>query len=131
MKPDNIVLYDGDCGFCNFWVQWILNNDSEDRFRFASLQSDFGQNFLKNHGLKTENFDTLYFISGGKYYQKMYAVIRIGQVLGRQYRLLTALRVFPRFILDALYDIVANNRTKLAGQSCLMPTAAQREKFLS
>ncbi|WP_312820346.1 thiol-disulfide oxidoreductase DCC family protein [Kaistella carnis] len=67
---NNVVLYDGDCGFCNFWVQWILNNDSYDRFQFASLQSEYGQNFLKNQELPTDIFDTLYFIKDGMYYKK-------------------------------------------------------------
>lgn len=127
----HIVLYDGDCGFCNFWVQWILKNDRHDRFRFASLQSDYGQTFLKNNGLPTENFDTLYFISEGKYYQKMYAVIRIGQVLGGAYNGLLGLRVLPKFALDRMYDAVAENRKKLAGETCLLPTAEERKKFLN
>ena len=40
------VLYDGECGFCNFWVHWILKKDTKNNFLFASLQSDFGQQFL-------------------------------------------------------------------------------------
>lgn len=130
-KIDNIVLYDGDCGFCNFWVQWILTNDMHDRFRFASLQSEFGQNFLKNNDLPAENFDTLYFISDGNYYKKMYAVIKIGTVLGGIYHGLFALRALPKVMLDAMYNKVAENRKKLAGESCLLPTPEQRKKFLT
>lgn len=127
---NNIVLYDGDCGFCNFWVQWILNRDLHDRFRFASLQSQYGQDFLRNHGLKTEDFDTLYFISDGHFYKKMYAVIRIGQIMGGAYAGLTALRVLPKILLNKIYDKVAENRKKIAGESCLLPTPEQRRKFI-
>lgn len=128
---NHIVLYDGDCGFCNFWVQWILNNDSHDRFSFASLQSHYGQDFLRNNGLKTEDFDTLYFISGGLYYKKMYAVIKIGQILGGAYAGLVSLRILPKLVLDKIYDKVAENRKKIAGESCLLPTPEQRKKFIN
>ncbi|WP_312423189.1 DCC1-like thiol-disulfide oxidoreductase family protein [Epilithonimonas sp.] len=128
---NNVVLYDGDCGFCNFWVQWILNNDSHDRFKFASLQSEYGQNFLKNQELPTDTFDTLYFIKDGMYYKKMYAVIKIGETLGGVYYGLFSLKVLPKFILNKMYDTVADNRKKLAGESCLLPTPEQRKKFIN
>jgi hypothetical protein len=31
-KRKILYFYDGDCGFCNFWVQWILKNDKKDNF---------------------------------------------------------------------------------------------------
>ena len=27
MKNIYILLYDGDCGFCNHWVRWVLDNN--------------------------------------------------------------------------------------------------------
>ncbi len=128
---NNVVLYDGDCGFCNFWVQWILNNDTHDRFKFASLQSEYGQNFLQNQGLPLITFDTLYFLKDGNYYKKMYAVIKIGEVLGGAYKGLLSLKILPKFILNKMYDKVAENRKKLAGESCLLPTPEQRKKFIN
>ena len=40
--------------------------------------------------------------------------------------------VVPRFVRDALYDLVARHRQRLAGAgtSCLMPTADERTRFL-
>ena len=34
-----IVLYDGVCRMCNFWVDWVLDNDPTAKLRFAALQS--------------------------------------------------------------------------------------------
>ncbi len=48
------LFYDGDCGFCNFWVHWILKNDSKDQFLFASLQGKFGQEFLRPKRFRTK-----------------------------------------------------------------------------
>ena len=131
MTFDNIVLYDGDCGFCNFWVQWILKRDRVGRFRFAPLQSGYGQGYLRSRGLPAENFSTLYFLKNGRRYTKMYAVIEIGRTLGGGYRALGLLRMFPKIVLDKIYDMVAKNRKKIAGESCLLPSAEQRERFIS
>ena len=62
------VLYDGECGFCNFWVHWILKKDTKNNFLFASLQSDFGQQFLNERNLESKNLDTLYLWKPEKYY---------------------------------------------------------------
>src|SRR5215471_7854322 len=55
-----IVLYDGVCGLCNRAVQFLLKRDRHDRFRFASLQSDFAANLLRRHGIDPTNLDTVY-----------------------------------------------------------------------
>ena len=60
LKDKFIVFYDGECGFCNHWVQWILEKDTKDKFLFSSLQSEFGQKFLNDRNLPNEIFDTLY-----------------------------------------------------------------------
>ena len=46
------VFYDGDCGLCNYWVQWILKNDHQKQFLFSALQSEFSQKFLKDNGFE-------------------------------------------------------------------------------
>ncbi|WP_373710272.1 thiol-disulfide oxidoreductase DCC family protein, partial [Kaistella sp.] len=69
------VFYDGECGFCNFWVHWILKKDVKNQFLFASLQSEFGQQFLSERNLELKNLDTLYLWKPEKYYlQKSQAV---------------------------------------------------------
>eukprot|EP01027_Heterolobosea_sp_BB2_P015515 GEZU01022193.1.p1 GENE.GEZU01022193.1~~GEZU01022193.1.p1 ORF type:complete len:118 (-),score=15.12 GEZU01022193.1:101-454(-) len=42
-----LVLYDGDCALCNSSVQFLIENDRIDRFRFASLQSPFAKKILE------------------------------------------------------------------------------------
>ena len=36
-----VLLYDGVCGLCNRLVQFVLKHDTDARFRFASLQSNY------------------------------------------------------------------------------------------
>lgn len=126
------VLYDGDCGFCNFWVQWILEKDEKDRFMFASLQSPFGQEFLKERGLETQDFNTLYLWKPqGFYLVKSKAVVEIAKILGGTYGFLARLNFLPVALTDVIYDKVAANRQKLATESCLLPTPEQRKKIIS
>src|SRR5882762_1006850 len=61
-SPNPIVLYDGVCGFCNRIVQFILKRDSRDRFRFATLQSEYARRLLQKHGISTEQLETLYLV---------------------------------------------------------------------
>lgn len=126
------VLYDGDCGFCNYWVQWILAKDVHDRFMFASLQSAFGQEFLQDRGLQTQNFNTLYLWKPEGYYLvKSKAVLQIAKILGGTYGFLAGINFLPAFITDKIYDKVAANRKSLAAESCLLPTNEQRKKIIS
>lgn len=125
------VLYDGDCGFCNFWVQWILDRDHKDQFNFASLQSEFGQKFLHKNNLESVNLDTLYLLEAdGKFRKKLDAVIKIGNTLGGVLVFLNVLKIFPQFIKDSMYDLVARNRKKIGNAHCVLPTPEQRRKFI-
>lgn len=125
------VLYDGDCGFCNFWIQWILKHDAKDQFRFAALQSNFGQQFLWQRGLDRSSFNTLYLWKPESYYLvKSQAVTKIAKILGGKFSLLATLNFFPTFLGDKVYDKIAENRMKLATHKCLLPTEEERRKFI-
>ncbi|ANF51414.1 thiol-disulfide oxidoreductase [Chryseobacterium glaciei] len=126
-----IVFFDGECGVCNFWVQWILERDKNDQFMFASLQSDFGQSFLSERGLETKVFNTMYLWKPNQYYLiKSKAVLQIASILGGIYKLSAIGKIFPTFLSDSVYDMVSRNRMKLANQKCYLPTPHQRGKFI-
>lgn len=126
-----IVFFDGDCGVCNFWVQWILERDTKDQFMFASLQSEFGQKFLSERGLDTKVFNTMYLWKPNSYYLiKSRAVLEIARLLGGIYQLSVIGKIIPSFLSDKLYDVVSKNRMKLANQKCYLPTPHQRKKFI-
>lgn len=127
----HIVFFDGDCGICNFWVQWILKRDHNNRFLFASLQSDFGQQFLTERKLNTEVFNTLYLWKPNHYYlEKSNAVLQIANILGGIYKLSAIGKIIPRFFSDTIYDLISKNRMKLANQKCYLPTPDERKKFI-
>ena len=126
------VFYDGECGFCNFWVHWILKKDSKNNFLFASLQSNFGQQFLSERNLELKNLNTLYLWKPENYYlQKSQAVFKISEIIGGRYKLLSYLKYLPTGLGDFFYDRIAENRQKLASQACEIPTAEERKKFIN
>lgn len=124
------VLYDGSCGFCNFWVKWILHRDTKALFNFASLQGDFGQRFLRERGLDPEELDTIYLVDEqGEHWQKSDAILKILDQLGGIYRLSMLGKLFPRILRDWVYERVAANRKKLMGTNCYLPTPEERKRF--
>jgi predicted DCC family thiol-disulfide oxidoreductase YuxK len=135
--PNTIVLYDGVCGLCNRAVQFLLKRDRHDRFRFASLQSDFAANLLQRHGINYTKLDTVYAVlnhgeTNEKLLAKGDAFLFFAKVLGGIWSVARLGRVIPRPIRNWLYDFVAANRYRVFGkaESCMLPDAASRHKFL-
>lgn len=130
-KEKYYIFYDGDCGFCNFWVQWILKNDQKNQFLFAALQSEFGQKFLKERNLKTTDFNTIYLWKPESFYCiKSDAILTITNALGGVYYMANLAKIFPKSLRDFGYDVIAKNRNRLKPQSCTIPTPEQRKKFI-
>lgn len=135
-QPDwwryNILFYDGDCGFCNSWVQWVLKNDRKDQFRFAALQSEMGQRFLKERGMKTHDFDTVVLWKPSEYYVlKSEAILKTAQLMGGKYHLLRIGKIFPKSFSDLVYNWIARRRKTLKPIACEIPTVEERKKIIS
>lgn len=131
LKDKLIVFYDGECGFCNHWVQWILEHDKNDKFLFSSLQSEFGQKFLNDRNLPNEVFDTLYLWKSESFYLSKYqAILKIATEVGGIYSLASIGKIVPDFIGNQFYNLVSRNRKKLAENQCFLPNAEQRKKFI-
>jgi predicted DCC family thiol-disulfide oxidoreductase YuxK len=75
------------------------------------LQSDFGQKFLKERGLKSDDFDTIYLWKPDAFYlTKSDAILKIANTIGGIYNLATILKIFPKFTRDIGYNLIAKNR---------------------
>ncbi|OGU77772.1 MAG: hypothetical protein A2V93_10880 [Ignavibacteria bacterium RBG_16_34_14] len=127
-----IILFDGVCNFCNFWVNFLLDRDKKDKFRFTALQSETGEKLLKKFNLSTEDFDTFVLIVGDKYYVRSTAALLVAKNLTGLWKMLYVFIIIPKQIRDFLYNLVAKNRYKLFGkkETCRIPTTIERSKFL-
>lgn len=127
-----ILLFDGVCNLCNGFVQFVIKRDKKAKFKFASLQSEAGQELLNEYGLKTEDFESFVYIKNNKFYQKSSAALTLLSDLGGLWILFYPLMIFPRFIRDFVYNLVARNRYKMFGktESCMVPTPELKARFL-
>ena len=127
-----VILFDGVCNLCNGAVQFIIKRDPDSVFRFASLQSDAGQDVLRRNNLSTEDFDTMVLVEGDAVFTKSTAALRILRRLGGIGRLAYAFIVIPRFVRDWVYTFVARNRYSWFGKrdECMVPTPDLKSRFL-
>jgi len=128
----SLILFDGVCNLCNSSVQFILLRDKKDRFRFASLQSDYGQSILKQYNLPTDKFNSLALVENGKIYQKSTGALRIARKLKGLWPMLYGFIIVPPFIRNLVYDIIAKNRYRWFGkkEECMLPRPEWKQKFL-
>ena len=137
-RPNSIILYDGVCGLCNRVVQFVLKRDNDDRYRFASLQSEFAGNILRRHRVQPGQLDTFYILldataAAERLLSKSDAVVSLLGNLRSFWRVAGRLvQLIPRFARNAIYDVVANNRYRIFGRydSCPLPSERDRAKFL-
>lgn len=126
-----VILFDGVCNLCNSAVQIVIKNDKNSYYKFASLQSEFAQNFLKENNLSTQEFSTLILIQGGQYFKKSKAIFKIVKHLPN-YSWLRIFALLPLFFTDFVYDLISNNRFRWFGKraSCWLPTSELQDRFL-
>lgn len=127
-----IILFDGVCNFCNASINFIIDHDPEKHFKFAPLQSDFGQKILGQFNKNTEDFDSVILLKNNQLYQKSEAALEITKHLSGFWKYLTIFRILPTSVLNFFYDIIAKNRYLIFGKSdsCRMPTPDLKERFL-
>ncbi|MDG2433667.1 DCC1-like thiol-disulfide oxidoreductase family protein [Flavobacterium sp.] len=128
-----IILFDGVCNLCNQAVQFIIERDKKDVFRFVALQSDLGVAICQYIGVDSTQLDSIILFEPGKaYYYKSEAALRIASDLGFMYSLAGVFRIIPEKIRNHIYDYVAINRYKWYGKkgSCMIPTPELQSKFL-
>ncbi|MBO9130378.1 DCC1-like thiol-disulfide oxidoreductase family protein [Bacillus sp. 165] len=130
MKADtSIVLFDGECSFCNGGVRFIIKRDKKARYRFASLQSRMGKELLSAYKVP-ENIDSIVLLEGNRYYTHSEAALRICRHLGLWKAFYGGI-VVPRLLRDMLYKGFAKYRYKMFGKTvCMIPSKEVRARFL-
>jgi predicted DCC family thiol-disulfide oxidoreductase YuxK len=132
-KPlKKIVLFDGVCNLCSGSVQFILKRDKKNQFLFGSLQGNYGQEMLRKYQLPANEFNSFMLIEGEKLYTKSSGALRMLKHLGGAWALLYVLIIVPKFIRDAVYNLVARNRYRWFGKKneCWLPRPEWKARFL-
>lgn len=125
----SIIFYDGDCGFCNSAVQFVLNRRKKEVY-FLKLQSDLASRIMKNYGVLIE-MNTMYFLHNGKLYLKSSAALRVNLLLRFPFQVLFYVGIIvPSFIRNWIYDQIAKRRHKIKNGFCALPKPEERRLFL-
>lgn len=132
MKERIVVFYDGDCGFCNRVVQFVLKHEKNESIYFSALQSEFATRFLETR-IGSENIDpnTLYLFNGRKILSKSTAALTLLSFLKWPWQFLNAFWIFPKFFRDWCYSQIALRRHHIASKFCFLPEPHQHKRFLS
>ncbi|WP_420399790.1 thiol-disulfide oxidoreductase DCC family protein [Flagellimonas sp.] len=128
-----LILFDGVCNLCNGAVQFIIQRDKKDVFRYAALQSEIGEKFIAERGIDTSKVDSIILIEPGvAYFVKSDAALRIGQEFGGLWKALAIFTWIPKVFRDAIYNLIAKNRYRWFGRkdACMIPTPELQAKFL-
>jgi predicted DCC family thiol-disulfide oxidoreductase YuxK len=132
MEKNPLVLFDGVCNFCNYWVNFAIKRDRKNKLLFTPLQGETAKRVLPKYNLNPTSLSSVIFIDAGKAYTQSSAAIRICKHLGGRWKLFYGLIIIPKFIRDFIYNIIARNRYKWFGkkESCMIPIPELRERFL-
>jgi predicted DCC family thiol-disulfide oxidoreductase YuxK len=127
-----VILFDGVCNLCNGAVNWAIRHDKENRFKFASLQSDYGKQAINRFHLTADYLNTIVLLDNDRVYLRAEAVLKILKHLGGIYSLAYIFNVIPSPILNFFYNIVAKYRYRWFGKndSCMVPDASIKQKFI-
>jgi len=131
-EKDFIILFDGVCNLCNGSVQFVLKRDKAAFFKFASLQSDTGQDLLKRFDLPTDDYNSFVLIEQRSVFTKSTAALRVARKLDGWWRFLYVFMVIPRPVRDAVYGFIARNRYRMFGkrETCMIPQPEWKSRFL-
>ncbi len=129
--PPRLLLYDGDCGLCDRFVQWVLEQDQSGLFHFAPLQGATASSLRESMEIPA-GLDTAVLVQSGVVYLRSSAVFQVLRQLSAPWNWLGVFGVLPRFLTDPAYRLVARVRHFLMGgkSACRLPREGEEPRFL-
>ena len=127
----HIVFFDGVCGLCNAFVDFLLSRDKANILKFAPLQGETAKEVLTEE-LRFK-LSTIVFYSEGSIFTHSDAALRSLGALRQPWKTIAFTLLFvPRPIRNFTYRFIAKNRYKLSGrrESCRVPLPSEQRSFL-
>ena len=126
----HVVVYDGVCMLCNRMVQYLLRNDQQQLLTFSTFQGL--PDVISKNGLQFPLEESISYYRKGMWWQQSSAVLMIYKDVFGPGHWSQLAWVFPRFLRDFVYRIVAKNRYRWFGKhaQCVLPTPAQQDRFI-
>lgn len=134
--PQNVLLYDGTCGFCAASIQFVLRHDQTRSLKFAPLQGAIASDVRQRHP-ELAGVDSMVWVNGlGSSSEAIHvrsaAALQVADYLGGLWQLAAVSRLIPAPLRDAVYALIARHRHRLirGGEQCLVPSPDERARFL-
>ncbi len=126
-----VLLYDGVCGLCNRFVQFVLARDRTGSMAFATLQGAFGEE-ARRILPELAGVDSVVLLYKDGAYLRSAAAIEVARYLGGGWSLGVAAYLVPRPLRDWVYNRVAAVRYRVFGRfdHCPVPAPDVRGRFL-
>lgn len=127
-----IIFFDGVCNFCNASVNFIIERDKNNIFKFCSIQSEKAKELLNLPEKYFSSPDTFILLDENKTYTHSTAALKVAKHLSFPWHLFYIFIIIPPFVRNFFYSLFARHRYKLFGKSdtCRIPTPSEKQKFL-
>jgi len=127
-----LVLFDGECNFCNRSIQFILDHEVNRSIRFAASRSRPGQAALCGCGLGCQP-GSIVVIEDGRCFTKSSATIQLARHLRKPWNLLALMVMIPTPVRDLAYDFIAANRHRISRRlpQCRVGAPGDVARFLA
>jgi len=131
-----LVFFDGECGFCNNWINRVRAADKTHRIRYGTKQGKTFQEVAKMHP-EVANVQSIVVVARNGVGQedilvRSPAVRIVVEGLPGFHFFAFLLQIVPTPICNLGYLIVSKLRSRIAGRlaSCRVPTAEERDLFV-
>lgn len=126
------MFFDGVCGLCNGFVDFLFRIDTKGMILVAALQGQTAKQFLPS-GLLVDLQTMVVRRKDGGLLVKSEGVLHVLAELGGFWgTMATMALIVPKFLRDFVYDLVARSRYSIFGkrQTCRFPSSEERSRFL-
>jgi predicted DCC family thiol-disulfide oxidoreductase YuxK len=125
-----VIFFDGYCGLCNGFIDFIIKVDKRGQFKFSPLQSEYAKANLSD--CDVTDLKSVVVLIDGKIYRKAEGVFKALSSLGGVWKMSALIGSLHSGILNAGYDLVAENRYRIFGkrETCRLPNPEERSRFI-
>lgn len=126
MREKHLVIFDGVCMLCDWWVRFIIRKDNRNQFLFFPFQKLDKKNLPEN--VLSSITESVVVYSKGSWYFKSLAIFELSKHLRFPWSLIRFFSILPTAWSDAFYNIISKKRNKIFGKydSCpLVPKEFQ------
>jgi predicted DCC family thiol-disulfide oxidoreductase YuxK len=126
-----VIFFDGVCGFCNRFVDFVMWADSSAEIFFSPVQGKTAVEFSLQQNKPPREWKIAYVDEKGVYEGADAVLLVLGR-LGGIWKLSALFIHLPRSLKDCFYGVISRNRYRIFGKrdTCRVPSPEERERFL-